>query len=70
MRHIITYHSPICPICKSGMVRIHQVDGFYYICNDDPIHHLYKELGGGQAECEAIISDDGNDILEVDDGTN
>lgn len=64
MRHTITHHTPICPICKSGMQRIHQLNGFFYICNDDPVNHIYKELGQGQAECESVISDNSNDILE------
>jgi len=68
MRYVITHHTPICPVCKSGMYKIHQINGFYYICNDDPVNHIYKELGSGKAEIESIITDDGNDILEVDDG--
>ena len=70
MQYVITYHTPICPVCRSAMIRIHQHDGFFYICNDEPVHHIYKELGGGQAECESVITDNVNDILnnEVDDG--
>ena len=67
MRYVITHHTPICPKCQSGMKRSHRTDGFYYICNDHP-EHIFYEIGSGQAECESIVVDNINDILEDEDG--